>query len=56
MYAEIGGELHSIPEIASYWHQEEPALMPGANKQDQTSAKERALGEEAVLQVPTAGE
>ena len=29
MYAEIGGKLHSIPEIASHRHQEEPALMPG---------------------------
>ena len=40
MYAEIGGKLHSIPEIASHWHQEEPALMPGTDKQDQTSARE----------------
>ena len=40
MYAEIGGKLHSIPEIASYRCQEEPALMPGTNKQDQTSARE----------------
>ena len=40
MYAEIGGKLHSIPEIASHRCQEEPALMPGTNKQDQTSARE----------------
>ena len=40
MYAKIGGKLHSIPEIASHWHQEEPALMSGTNKQDQISARE----------------
>ena len=40
MYAKIGGKLHLIPEIASHQHQEEPALMPGTNKQDQTSARE----------------
>ena len=40
MYAKIGGELHSIPEIASHWHQEESVLMPGTDKQDQTSARE----------------
>ena len=40
MYAEIGGKLHSIPEIASHWHQEEPALTPRTDKQDQTSARE----------------
>ena len=40
MYAEIGGKLHSIPEIASHWCQDEPALTPGTNKQDQTSARE----------------
>ena len=28
MYTEVGGKLHSIPEIASHRHQEEPALMP----------------------------
>ena len=56
MYAKIGGELHSIPEIASHRHQEEPALMPRTNKQDQTSARERALGKESILQVPTTGE
>ena len=56
MYTEIGGELHSIPEIASHQCQEEPALMPGTNKQDQTSAREQALGEESVPQVPTTGE
>ena len=46
MYAEVGGKLHSIPEIASHRHQEE--LMPGTDKQDQTSARQRALGEELV--------
>ena len=56
MYAEIGGKLHSIPEIASHWCQEEPALTPRTDEQDQTSARERALGEESVLQVPTTGE
>ena len=56
MYAKIGGKLHSIPEIASHQHQEEPALTPRTNKQDQTSARERALGEESVPQVPTTGE
>ena len=56
MYAKKGGKLHSIPEIASYRHQEEPALMPRTNKQDQTSARERALGEESVLQDPTTEE
>ena len=56
MYAEIGGKLHSIPEIASHQCQEEPALMPGTDKQDQTSARERALGEESVLQDPTTRE
>ena len=40
MYAEIGGKLHSIPEIASHRCQDEPALTPGTNKQDQTSARE----------------
>ena len=40
MYAEIGGKLHSIPEIASHWCQEEPVLTPGTNKQDQTNARE----------------
>ena len=56
MYAEVGGKLHSIPEIASHQHQEEPALMPRTNEQDQTSARERALGEELVRQAPTLGE
>ena len=56
MYAEIGGKLHSIPEIASHQCQEELALMPGTDKQDQTSAGERALGEGSVPWVPTAGE
>ena len=56
MYAKIGGKLHSIPEIASHRCQDEPALMPGTNKQDQTSARERALGEESVPQVPTTRE
>ena len=40
MYAEIGGKLHSIPEIASHQCQEEPALMPRTDKQYQTSARE----------------
>ena len=40
MYTEIGGKLHSIPEIASHQCQEEPALTPGTNKQDQISARE----------------
>ena len=40
MYAEIGGKLHPIPEIASHRHQDEPAPMPGTNTQDQTSARE----------------
>ena len=40
MYVKIGGKLHSIPEIASHRCQEEPALMPGTNKQDQISARE----------------
>ena len=40
MYAEVGGKLHSIPEIASHWRQEEPALMPRTDEQDQTSARE----------------
>ena len=40
MYTKIGGELHSIPEIASHQHQEEPVLTPRTDKQDQTSAKE----------------
>ena len=56
MYAEIGGKLHSIPEIASHRHQDEPALMPGTDKQDQTSAREQALGEESVPQGPTTRE
>ena len=56
MYAEVGGKLHSIPEIASHRHQEEPALMPRTNEQGQTSARERALGEELVRQAPTLGE
>ena len=56
MYAKVGGKLHSIPEIASHQHQEEPALMPRTDKQDQTSARERALREILVQQVPTIGE
>ena len=56
MYSKIGGKLHSIPEIASHWHQEEPALTPRTNKQDQTSAREQALGEESVPQGPTTRE
>ena len=40
MYAKIGGKLHSIPEIASHRDQEEPALSPVTDKQDQTSAGE----------------
>ena len=40
MYAEIAGKLHSIPEIASHQCQEEPALMPGTEKQEQTSDRE----------------
>ena len=40
MYAEVGGKLHSIPEIASHRHQEEPALMPRTDEQDQASARE----------------
>ena len=40
MYAEVGGKLHSILEIASHQHQEEPALMPRTDEQDQTSARE----------------
>ena len=46
MYAEVGGKLHSIPEIASHWHQEEPALMPRTDEQGQMSAREWALGED----------
>ena len=55
MYTEVGVKLHSIPEIASHRHQEEPALMPRTDKQDQTSARERALEEELVRQAPTLG-
>ena len=40
MYAEVGGKLHSIPEIASHRCQEEPALMPRTDEQNQTSARE----------------
>ena len=40
MYAEVGGKLHSILEIASHRHQEEPALTPRTDEQDQTSARE----------------
>ena len=46
MYAEVGGELHLIPEIASHRHQEETALTPKTVEQDQISAREQALGEE----------
>ena len=56
MYAEVGGKLHSIPEIASHQCQEEPALMHRTDEQDQTSARERALVEELVRQAPTLGE
>ena len=56
MYTKIGGKLHSILEIANHQHQEESALMPGTDKQDQTSAREWALREESVPQVPTTGE
>ena len=55
MYAEVGGKLHSIPEIASHQCQEEPALMPRTNEQDQMSAREQALGEELFRQAPTLG-
>ena len=48
MYTKEGGKLHSIPEIASHRHQEEPALMPRTDEQDQTSAREQALGEKLV--------
>ena len=48
MYAEVGGKLHSIPEIASHWHQEEPSRMPKTDEEDQTNAREWALGEELV--------
>ena len=40
MYTEVGGKFYSIPEITSHWHQEEPALMPRTDEQDQTSARE----------------
>ena len=40
MYIKVGGKLHSILEIASHQHQEEPALMPRTDEQDQTSARE----------------
>ena len=40
MYAEVGGKLHSILEIASHQCQEEPALMPRTDEKDQTSARE----------------
>ena len=40
MYAKVGDKLHSILEIASHRRQEEPALMPRTNEQDQTSARE----------------
>ena len=40
MYTEVGGKLHSIPEIASHRHQEEPAPMPRTDEQDQTSGTE----------------
>ena len=40
MYAKVGGKLHSIPEIASHQCQEEPALTPRTDEQDQTSARE----------------
>ena len=40
MYAEVGVKLHSIPEIASHRRQEEPALTPRTDEQDQTSARE----------------
>ena len=40
MYAEVGGKLHTIPEIASHRHQEEPSQMPKTDKQDQTNATE----------------
>ena len=56
MYTQVGDKLHSIPEIASHWHQEEPALMPRTDEQGQMSARERALGEELVRQAPTLGE
>ena len=56
MYAEVGGKLHSIPDIASHRCQEEPALTPRTDEQDQTSAREQALGEELVGQTPTLGE
>ena len=56
MYAKVGGKLHSIPKIASHRHQEEPALMCRTNEQDQTSAREQALGEKLTPQAPTLGE
>ena len=56
MYAEVGGKLHLIPEIASHQHKEEPALTPKTIEQDQASARERALGEELAQQTPILGE
>ena len=56
MYAKVGGKLHSIPEIAGHLRQEEPALIPRTDEQDQTSARKRALGEELVQETPTLGE
>ena len=35
MYAKVGGKLHSIPEIGSHQCQEEPALTPRTDVQDQ---------------------
>ena len=40
MYAEVGGKLHSIPEIASHRHQEESARIPKTDEQGQMSARE----------------
>ena len=48
MYAKVGGKLHTIPEIASHRHQEEPSRMPKTDEQDQMNAREQVLGEELV--------
>ena len=48
MYAEAGGKLHTIPEIANHWYQEEPSQTPRTDEQDWMDARESALEEELV--------
>ena len=46
MYAEVGGEFHTIPEIASHRWQEEPALTPVTGMQKRPCLRPPTEGHE----------